>query len=170
MKEIQILSLLCIAGAAVLLDLQRGRIPNGIIATGILWGGAYQLFANGAMGILLFLGGIFLPLLLFGGLYYFRMIGAGDIKLLCVAGGFLGPSDCFSCITAALLFGGMISLVIILRRHNFSRRLICLSDFINQYSKEKQWSPYLAGVEEDARFCFSLPVLLGILCYIGGII
>lgn len=170
MKEIQSLSLLFIAGAAVLFDLQKGRIPNGIIMTGILWGGAYQLFTKGAMGMLFFLGGLFLPVLLFGAFYYFRMIGAGDIKLMCAIGGFLGPSACFSCIAAAVLFGGVISLVIILRRHNSIQRLICLSEYIDQYSKEKQWSPYLAGVGEDARFCFSVPVLLGILCYIGGII
>ncbi|MDO4323007.1 MAG: prepilin peptidase [Lachnospiraceae bacterium] len=170
MKEIQMLSLLCIAGTAVLFDLHEGRIPNGIVVTGILWGGTYQLFARGAMGLLLFLGGVFLPILLFGGFYYFRMIGAGDIKLMCVMGGFLGPSDCFACITAAILFGGMISLAIILRRHNISQRLICLSDYIDQYSKEKQWNSYLEKTKEDARFCFSVPVLLGILCYIGGII
>lgn len=170
MRDIQNLALLCIVGTAVLLDLQKGRIPNGIIVTGILWGGAWQLFGNGVMGILLFLGGVFLPILLFGAVYYFRMMGAGDIKLMCVIGSFLGPSDCFSCITAAILFGGMISLVLVLRRHNFSQRLICLSDYIDQYSRERKWSPYLAQVKESARFCFSVPLLLGTLCYIGGII
>lgn len=170
MKEIQILSLLCIAGAAVLFDLQKGRIPNAIAATGILWGISYQLIDKGIMGLFLFLGGVMLPAVLFGGLYYFRMLGAGDIKLMCALGGFLGPSDCFSCITASILFGGMIALVLMLRRHSLSQRLIYLSDYINQYSAQKKWRPYLAEAGEDARFCFSVPVLLGILCYIGGII
>lgn len=170
LKEIQSLSLLCIAVAAVLYDVYSGRIPNGIIATGILWGAAYQVFAGGTAGLILFLGGVILPVLLLGVFYYFRMIGAGDVKLLCVAGGFLGPSGCFSCITAAVLFGGVISLVLIVRRRNLSRRLGCLSDYINEYSKGKRWIPYLADVQEDAKFCFSVPVLLGILCCIGGIV
>ncbi len=170
MKEIQILSLLCIAGAAVLLDLQKGCIPNAIAAIGILCGLSYQLFDKGIMGLFLFLGGIMLPVVLFGGLYYFRMLGAGDIKLMCALGGFLGPSECFTCITASILFGGLISLILMLRRHNLSRRLIYLSDYVNRYSATKKWRPYLAGAGTDARFCFSVPVLLGILCYIGGII
>jgi len=170
LKEIQILSLLCITGAAVLLDLQKGRIPNAVTVIGILWGASYQIFDKGIMGLFLFLGGVILPVVLFGGFYFFRMIGAGDIKLMCAVGGFLGPSACFSCITTSVLFGGIISLAIIIRRRNFSQRIIYLSDYMDRYSREKQWRSYLTGAKEDARFCFSVPVLLGVLCYIGGII
>lgn len=169
MKEIQMISLVCIVGTAMLCDLRSERIPNGLIATGLLWGAAYQIFENGAMGIVLFFGGVFLPAIIFGGIYYFRMIGAGDIKLLCMVGGFVGPLDCFSCITTAILFGGLISLAIMLRYHNLCQRLICFSEYINNYSKEKQWKPYLADTGENARFCFSIPVMFGVLCYVGGI-
>lgn len=170
MRELSILSLLCVTVAAVLFDLKDGRIPNGIIVTGLLWGNAYQLFSRGIMGVTVFLGGMLLPVLLFGAVYYFRMIGAGDIKLLCVAGGFLGPSSCFACIVKALLFGGLISLAVMIRRRNFCRRLLCFSGYINDYSKNKEWKPYLKKAGDDARFCFSIPVLLGVLCCIGGTI
>lgn len=169
MKEIQTISLVLIVGAAALCDLRSGRIPNGLIVTGLLWGAAYQIIANGAMGAVLFLGGILLPAVLFGAVYYFRMIGAGDIKLLCMIGGFLGPLSCFSCMVASILFGGLISLAVMLRHHNFCQRLLCFSEYISDYSREKHWKPYLAGTGENARFCFSVPVLLGVLCYVGGI-
>lgn len=162
MREIEVFSLLCISMAAVLIDLRTGYIPNGVIATGLLWGLTYQMFSKGPAGLLLFLGGGCLPLLLLGGLYYFRMIGAGDIKLLCVVGGYLGPSDCFSCIAAAILFGGVISLVIMIRHHNFYQQIIGFSDYVNQYSKDKKWISYLAGTSEDARFCFSVPIFMGL--------
>ena len=71
-------------------DLRSGRISNQLIVTGLLAGFLCQVVQYKAAGIVLFLGGSLLPLLLFGMLFYFRMLGAGDIKLFCVVGGFLG--------------------------------------------------------------------------------
>lgn len=166
MREIQILSLVCIVMTAMLADLKEGRIPNGIITVGLLWGGAYQIMSGGAAGAVIFLGGAAFPLILFGGLYYFRMIGAGDVKLLCVTGGFLGPGACFSCITGAVLFGGAISLGIMLYHHTLHRRLLGFCRYVDQYSKDRQWSSYLAGTSKEDRFCFSVPVFLGVLYYL----
>lgn len=169
MTEIQNISLLCIVVTAVLFDLKLGKIPNGVIVTGLMWGFFYQFFSLGGMGPVLFLGGCCFPILLLGILYYFRMIGAGDIKLLSVVGGFLGPHGCFSCTVSAILFGGAISLAIMIRRHMIGQRLLYFSKYIMDYSREKQWKSYLSGVGEDARLNFSFPVLLAVLCYMGGI-
>ncbi|MFR8547888.1 MAG: prepilin peptidase [Lachnospiraceae bacterium] len=170
MKEIQIFSLLCITGAALLSDLREGIIPNAVVTVGLLWGLSYQGMTKGAAGILVYLGGALLPILLFGGFYYFRMIGAGDIKLMCTIGGFLGPSACFACISATIFIGGVISAGIMLRSHSFLCRLFCFAEYIRTYSKEMEWKPYLDDTPQDARFCFSIAVFLGTLCYIGGLI
>lgn len=169
MNEIQNISLLVIVMAAVLCDLQSRRIPNGIIATGLAWGLVQQLFSHGWIGIILFGGGCLIPVMVFGVLYYFRMIGAGDIKLLGVLGGFLGPYTCISITLTALLFGGLIALFLLIRGHLFVQRFYYLADYISHYSNKKEWKSYLSGVGEEARFCFSVPVLLSLLCYIGGI-
>ena len=124
MIEIHVILLLCLAVAAVLSDLGSERIPNGIIAAGLACGILYQIFTNGITGIVLYLGGVVLPILIFGAFYYFRMIGAGDIKLLCMAGGFFGPSGCFVCVKWSIFLGGLISLAIMLRRHNIEERLM----------------------------------------------
>jgi prepilin peptidase CpaA len=167
LKDLQAIALLCVAMTAVLEDLKEGCIPNGIIVTGLVMGGFYQLFSKGIIGLIFFLGGVILPIAVLGGLYYFRMIGAGDIKLLCMAGGFLGPSACFSCIAAAVLSGGVISLVIMIRHHIFIQRLSFFFDYVSQYSEKQQWTSYLNATTEDAKFCFSVPVLLGILYQLG---
>lgn len=169
MTGIQSITLLVIVMTAVLYDLWSQKIPNGIIVTGLAFGFFYQIFAHGGIGIILFTGGSLLPILLFSILYYFRMIGAGDIKLLCVLGGFLGPYDGIRCIMAAVMAGGVISLVLILVRHLFGQRLCYLAEYIVRYSETKVWKPYLQGVGSEARFAFSIPVLLAVLCYIGGI-
>lgn len=169
MTEIRNISLLAIVMAAVLCDLQSQRIPNGVIFTGMTCGFCYQILQEGSIGFILFAGGCLMPILLFSVLYYFRMIGAGDIKLLCVLGAFLGPYECVVCMTAAVLVGGGISLVLICRRRLFMKRLSYLAEYISQYSNDKVWKPYLKEVGEEARFAFSVPVLVAVLCYIGGI-
>lgn len=166
MFEIHIILLLCLTVAAVLSDLKEGRIPNGIIAAGLACGFLYHIFTSGAAGIILYLGGVILPLLIFGVFYYFRMIGAGDIKLLCMAGGFLGLSGCFACIKWSIFFGGLISLALMLRRRNMEERLAYFAEYVSRYSKERKWRPYMSGTKEDARFCFSVPILLAVLCRI----
>ncbi len=168
MMEVHIILLLCLVGLAVLSDLASGRIPNGIIAAGLACGILYQIFTNGVVGIILYLGGIVLPILIFGLFFYFRMIGAGDIKLLCMAGGFLGPSGCFACVKWSIFIGGIISLSIMLHRHNMEERLLFFAEYVSQYARERQWRPYISGAKEEAKFCFSVPILLGILCQIGG--
>lgn len=168
MEEVRMIALLCFALAAALKDLACGRIPNSLIVTGLLLGLAYQLLSGRILGALLFFGGALLPLLLLGGLYYFRMIGAGDIKLFCVVGGFLGPVDGFSCMAAAFLIGGLCSAAILLRGHLLFRRLVCLTRYFIDYIEKKQWRSYREELTEDAKFCFAVPVLLSVLCYMGG--
>lgn len=168
MNQIRILALVLLTGIAVLDDLHRGKISNGIIVTGLLWGAVYQLLAVGILGITCFLGGLLLPLLLLAGLYYFRMIGAGDMKLLAVIGGFLGPIEGLSCMVVSIFLGGLISLVIMIRQHNFGQRMFCLVEYVSDYSRNKEWKPYLKEVGAEGRFCFSVPVFLAVLWCVMG--
>lgn len=170
MKEIQLFSLLLLAGLAVLFDLRNGKIPNCIIVTGLGCGAAYQVLNSGPAGILLYSGGILLPVLIFGLFYYFRMIGAGDIKLICMLGGFLGPAECFTCIAASIFIGGVISVGIMLYHRSIYQRLFSFSEYVRDYLITKQWKPYLKDVPEQAKISFSVPVLLGTMVVIGGMI
>lgn len=165
-KESFVLPLLVITGAAVLDDLYRGKISNGIIVTGFFWGAAYQLLGRGLAGMICFFGGSLLPLLLMAGLFYFRMIGAGDLKLLAVIGGFLGPVQVLVCILTAFLLGGMIALFLMLRRQNIFERFTCLFTYVLLYAREKKWQPYPVQANAGATFCFSVPVFLAVLWYV----
>ena len=168
MENVRQFALLSIAVVAVLRDLREGRIPNRLIVIGLVCGAVWQFAAAGQAGLVLFAGGCVLPVLLFGGLYYFRMFGAGDIKLLCVLGGFLGPMDGFRCIAVSVFFGGCIALAILMAGGGLRERLGYLAGYLFEYAADGQWRSYMAGVRRQDRFCFSVPVLLGVLCYIGG--
>ena len=160
MRTAAITGLLCMTMAAMLADLKTGKIPNGLIVAGVAMGVSYQV---------LFAGGLLLPLLLMGGLFYFRMAGAGDIKLLCVTGGFLGPADGFRTLIASILIAGVISVWIMMRQRNFTGRMLYFVEYAQRRAAGAKWESYMAEVPESAKFCFSVPVFLSVLGYIGGI-
>ncbi len=163
------ISLTAIAMAAVLYDLELGLIPNALTVTGLAMGLIWQLGAHGILGLLLFLGGALLPVLLLSPLFYFRMIGAGDIKLFMALGGFFGPGLLLSCIVWSIVIAAVFSLILSFRRRIFTDRVHYFLSYISEYADTRKWKPYLAGAGVKSRFCFSVPVLASvILCVIVG--
>ena len=140
-------------------DLRSGRISNQLIVTGLLAGFLCQVVQYKAAGIVLFLGGSLLPLLLLGMLFYFRMLGAGDIKLFCVVGGFLGAMDLLKCMLVAVVFGAVWSFWILWKRHLWTERFGYFMQYTAMYANERHWKSYLDGVGKAGRICFSLPIL-----------
>ena len=111
--------------------------------------------------------GLCLPLLITGILFRLRMIGAGDIKMLCMAGAFLGPARAVRCILASLMAGAVVSLYLMVIRKNAWKRLFAFWDYVKETAERGKIIPYLDRVSDDGKFCFSLPILAGIL-FTGG--
>lgn len=166
----RILFLLSVGSAAIFCDLYERKIPNPLIAAGLLLGISWQWCAKGPPGIGDFAAGIFAPVLALGILHYFRMLGAGDIKLLMVSGGFLNFKGSLMCMGISFLIAGIFSAVILLKHRILMRRLNYFVQYLHDYRKNKAWTPYIRQGEDAAYLHFSIPVVLGSLCVIGGII
>ena len=109
--------------AAVATDLRSRRIPNLLVVTGLS-------LAAVAHGVALATGGFpmagkawWSPLagLITGGialmpLYALRACGAGDVKLMAMAGAFLGAPVALRAVLFTLLAGGLLSLLFMLGR------------------------------------------------------
>lgn len=89
-----------IAGAVVF-DVKTNRIPNVLNGIGSLAGMLSQLVENGIKGTLGSLAGMLIPVGILFVLFAFRVVGAGDIKLLAMIGTFVGIDIC---IVMALAF------------------------------------------------------------------
>lgn len=159
-----------ILNAAMLCDFLTGKIQNRLIVVGLVLGLAYQLKTAGISGISVFAGGVLLPFAVTFPLYVLRAIGAGDVKLLAVAGGFLGMEVMPECLLWSLLFGGAAAFLKMLRKKNFSRRFSYLASYVGQSLSEKRWKPYGQPFqEEDAVIHLSVCILFAALvCIIGG--
>jgi len=96
-------ALLGVLGLAMVSDLRHRRIPNGLVLSGLALAAGWHLLAArgvwafdpvapGSTGLGGALAGALILLLGFMPLYAVRALGAGDVKLMAVVGGFFGAS------------------------------------------------------------------------------
>lgn len=109
---------LILALGAVEMDLRSRRIANVWLAAGWAAGFWIQL-SPGGRGAAAFAAGSFLPLALLAVLFWFRMLGAGDIKLLSALGGLMGASAVLQCIFWISVWSGVLH-----------RNFICLRQLV----------------------------------------
>lgn len=136
MKINQCFFLIPIGLFAVFFDLRKGKIPNELIVIGLILGCCFQIRQAKAVGLLLFLGGACIPVVLGAGIYYFRMMGAGDMKLWAVVGGFLGPQRAVYCMIASLFVGAVLSIFCIAQKKKSKDKVAVL---LFLYSKAAEW-------------------------------
>jgi prepilin peptidase CpaA len=112
-----VLALLVVAAACI--DVREHRIPNALVLSGIviallmahLPGGSVVRALSGA------LAGFAMGL----PLYWLRAMGAGDVKLMAMAGAFLGGADAVIACLVIFMVGGVLGLVAVARRRAFAR-------------------------------------------------
>ena len=118
--------------------------------------------------------GMLFPILALYILFYFHMLGAGDIKLLSAVGGFLGVPAILKCMIVSFLSGAVLSIGIILVCGNLPQRLTKIFQlFPNLFYQKKipektEPVPYYDGKWGMECIHFSVPVLMGVLLWIGG--
>lgn len=102
---------------AAVSDIRTGRIPNWLVFGGALYALAYNAFFPlypRDIGILFALGGLAVGLGAFLPLYLFRVMGAGDVKLMAMVGAFLGTWATIAAVLATLIAGGVLAVVLAL--------------------------------------------------------
>ena len=97
------LTLSAILMQAVETDFREHRISNRLIAFGLCSGLIFRILGEGSIGIVHFLVNISIPVILLFLLFQLRVLGAGDIKLFSVIGGFLEIRQL--CIVIVTAFG-----------------------------------------------------------------
>ena len=106
-------ALLALLGIAAYIDLLEHRIPNQLVLTGLVVAIALAASTAGSDGVMSSLAGVatggalLLPYYVLGGM------GAGDIKLMAMAGGFLGAKLTVAAVLATLLSGVVFGFAIL---------------------------------------------------------
>jgi len=109
MQLVSVLALSVLLSLAIWHDWRMRKIPNTLVLWGALTALGLSLTPRGIGIDAALLGGMtgFLVFLL---LYLFRMVGAGDVKLIAAVGLFVGWPDMANVCVAILLAGGVLSI------------------------------------------------------------
>lgn len=108
-----IITLLSALILAAFYDLKTHRIPNLLNFTIFLSGTLYHIIINGYEGFLFSAAGAGTGIGLLFVFYLCGGMGAGDVKLMCAVGSFLGASGVFISLIYSAIFGGFYALFII---------------------------------------------------------
>lgn len=88
---------------AVIMDIREWRISNRLITLGLFTGLILRIVGEGSIGIIYFLVNISIPVILLFLLFQLRALGAGDIKLFSVVGGFVEREQLLEVIVISFL-------------------------------------------------------------------
>lgn len=95
---------------AAVMDYKEWRISNRLICAGLIWGLAFRILGEGSAGVVYFLINLSIPVILLFLLFQMRVLGAGDIKLFSMAGGFLSTEQLMHLMVLSFLAAAVIGL------------------------------------------------------------
>jgi len=175
-----LLTLAAWLAGAVWFDLRERRIPNSWVAAGLVCGIALQALAPtggglfdrswGSLGLGQALLGAAAGLALFMPLYVLRALGAGDVKLLAMAGAWLGPQLLLGATLLTLLFGGALSLVVMLASRSSLQvlgnvRAMLVTTMLS--AQAGRVAPLAAPSASRVRLPYAVAIALGTLGQLG---
>lgn len=151
----------------IFFDLSSHRIPNILVAFIMLLG-----FICRGFGWVI---PSFSAFLLFFPLFYLRMFGAGDVKLIAASMGFLGFHRGIPCIMIAFFVAAVISLVKLILNKSLFLRISYFLFYFRELFRIKKALPYYDPVRDgyENTLPFSLPLgiayfLLNLIYLTGG--
>lgn len=152
---------------AVLYDWRYYRIPNCLILSGYVLGMTASC-RGGTAGFTEFVLGALLPVIVLILVHRMGILGGGDVKLLSVAGGFLGLEEGMKCVLYSFLFGAGISLLVLMQKRNFKTRICYFLNYIRTVIHTGIWTPYYQTARDgyDNTIHFSAAILLAALLVI----
>lgn len=160
---------LIIAGTAVVMDLRTAQVENGWILFSMVLAFVWRIWQEGIGGLPGFVLGILLPLASLGWLFFFRMLGPGDIKLFCALGSVMGPAAVGKCILSSFFLGAVISLAILIFYGSFLTRIRYLIHYFRIFFLTGEVRPYYRKGMTLENFHFTVPVFMSVMLYAGGV-
>ena len=100
---------------AALIDMNSHRIPNLLVLAGAGIGILYNTAFAAGLGLVSASAGMATGFALLLPFYLLRAMGAADVKLMSMAGAFLGPWDTLGAVLGTFLAGGVLAIIFVLK-------------------------------------------------------
>lgn len=161
------LTLYAIIIVAVIQDLQSMKISNRLILTGLVLALMFGILSGRTSQILYILMNIFFPVIMLYLLYLAGVLGAGDIKLFSVIGGFTDFHTLKRCMLAAFAAAAVISAGKLVHDRSLKSSLTRAFLYVRGLTEGNLYS-YRRVREEDHLMHFSVAILIGLLIARAG--
>ncbi|WP_041419839.1 A24 family peptidase [Shewanella violacea] len=106
--------------AAIVMDLYKEKIPNKLCLLAIFSGFAINAYYAQLEGVLMAFFGFALAFIILFPTFLFRILGAGDIKLMMGIGALMGPDLLVASLAYGIVAGAGTSLLLIIWKTGFS--------------------------------------------------
>lgn len=148
--------------AAVGMDLRRMRISNRLILIGLAVSLIRRFLCDGIGGFFTGIVLISLPVILLYLLFLAGALGAGDIKLFSLIGGFVNFKELMWCIVSAFIFAAIFSFVKMVYLGTFISSMRSVSNYMYSVFQGNRES-YQPESMEHGRMHFSPAILFGLI-------
>jgi prepilin peptidase CpaA len=125
-SEIVFWGLILISMVASFTDLWKGKIYNWLTLPAVVSGIIFSAFLGGGQAMAFSILAIILAFFLYGWLFFFRVLGAGDVKFLMALGAWGGVSFAFSVSLLGILIAGVFAFFLLIgkgKMRNFWMRV-----------------------------------------------
>lgn len=165
MDALDVASLVLLYGfviTAVAMDFDRMKISNRLIVAGLVVSLFLRIGQGGVLEFIPYLWNISFPVIMLYLFYLIGVLGAGDIKLFSVIGGFVNFRELVMCMVTAFLVGAVISLIKMLVCGKWKAQLYAGGVYLLSLLLGK-YQPYERNPEDQTnQIHFSLSILIGL--------
>jgi prepilin peptidase CpaA len=147
-------------GAAAFIDLRTRRIPNLLTASLTAAGIGIAAAGLGRIGLGASILGCLLGLAFMLPGHVFGATGAGDVKLLAAAGALLGPSDTVYAFLNTAIAGGVLALLVALRRRRLQQTLGAAARLVA--GRDSEAVDEIESPLADNRFAYGPAIAIGV--------
>lgn len=160
---------IAILNIAMIMDIFTGKIRNCFILIGFCSAISCQIFEHRMSGIANFAFGAGVAVLILFSLFALGFLGAGDVKLFAVVGGFLGARGVILCIMISFLLGAVYAVWKMVWRRNMKERFQYFCNYLKTTVMMGKIEAYGQSFEEEqAVLHFSPGILFAVIIYLGG--
>lgn len=147
---------------AVGMDLKSMRISNRLILVGLGISLVRRLLCEGIFGVFTGIFLISLPVILLYLLFLAGALGAGDIKLFSLIGGFVSLKELLWCMFYSFLIAAVLSFVKMCYYKIFSSSMKNVICYLNQFCMG-DYKVYKPIYDKRSKIHFSIAILLGLI-------
>lgn len=159
----------CVAVVIIGYDLKDHKIPNGWLAVGVTAAFAIRFLDCGINGCIRGMEGVLVLFVLLYPVYSLGMVGAGDVKYMCMFSVLLTWKQTIYMLFYSCVLGGFWSLVHMIRHKSLIRRFKYLKNYIMDMVNQKTGKKYFTPEQGYAdTIAFALPIGLSYILHLGG--